>query len=70
MEHYTDNSDAIFKLSWKEGECLLEQVSLKINGYPAGSAAEWLSSRAPFWWPGVSLVQILGTDMALLIKPW
>ena len=31
--------------------------------------AKWLSSRAPFWQPRVSLVGILGTDMVLLIKP-
>ena len=26
--------------------------------------AEWLSSCAPLWWPRVSLVWILGVDMA------
>ena len=26
--------------------------------------AEWLSSHAPLWWPRVSLVRILGADMA------
>ena len=31
--------------------------------------AEWLSSRAPLRRPRVLLVQILGADMALLIRP-
>ena len=31
--------------------------------------AEWLSLWAPLGWPGVSPVQILGTDMAPLIRP-
>ena len=35
----------------------------------AGPAAEWLSSRTLLQRPRVSLVQILGVDMALLIRP-
>ena len=35
----------------------------------AGPVAEWSSSRAPFRRPKVSLVGILGADMALLIRP-
>ena len=35
----------------------------------AGPVAEWLSSRAPLPWPGVSPVQVLGADMAPLIQP-
>ena len=35
----------------------------------AGPMAEWLSSHAPLWWPRVSPVRMLGTDLALLIKP-
>ena len=35
----------------------------------AGPVAEWLSSHAPLWWPRVSPVQILGADMAPLIRP-
>ena len=35
----------------------------------AGPVAKWLSSCALLWQPRVLLVQILGTDMALLIKP-
>ena len=31
--------------------------------------AEWLGSCALLWRPGVSLVWILGVDMAPLIKP-
>ena len=31
--------------------------------------AKWLGSRAVLRWPRVSLVQILGADMALLDKP-
>ena len=30
--------------------------------------AKWLSSHAPLWWPRVSLVRILGIDLALLIR--
>src|SRR3712207_7340060 len=30
--------------------------------------SEWLSLRAPPQWPGVSLVWMLGMDMALVIK--
>ena len=30
--------------------------------------AQWLSSHVPLQWPGASLVQILGADMALLIS--
>ena len=35
----------------------------------AGPGAEWLSLHALLWQPGVSPLQILGTDLALLIKP-
>ena len=35
----------------------------------ADPMAEWLSSHALLQWPRVSLVQILGVDMAPLIKP-
>ena len=35
----------------------------------AGPVAEWLSSHAPLWWPGVLLVWILGPDMTPLIRP-
>ena len=35
----------------------------------AGPMAEWLSSCTPLWRPRVSLVRILGVDMALLIRP-
>ena len=31
--------------------------------------AKWLSLHAPLGWPRVLLVQILGANMALLIKP-
>ena len=40
-----------------------------INTCGAGPVAKWLSLSALFPWPRVVLVQILGTDMALLIKP-
>ena len=39
------------------------------NYQGAGPVAEWLSLRAPLGQPRVSLVQILGVDMALLIRP-
>ena len=35
----------------------------------SGPMAEWLSSRALLRRPWVSLVRILGTDMALLLQP-
>ena len=35
----------------------------------AGPVPQWLSSRAPLQGASVSLVRILGADMALLIKP-
>ena len=41
----------------------------KIVNSGASPVAEWLSSRALLGCPRVSLVWILGTDMALLIKP-
>ena len=36
------------------------------RGWPV---AKWLSSSAPLWGPRVSRVQILGVDMAPLIRP-
>ena len=35
----------------------------------AGPVAKWLSLHDPLQRPRVSLVQILGVDMALLIRP-
>ena len=35
----------------------------------AGPMAKWLSSRVVLRWPGVSLVQILGVDIALIVSP-
>ena len=35
----------------------------------AGPTAEWVRSHAPLGWPRVSLVRILGVDVALLIRP-
>ena len=43
-------------------------LSLKKEG-GAGPMAEWLSSRALLRRPRVLLVQTLGMDMALLIRP-
>ena len=39
------------------------------SGDGASPVAEWLSSHTLLWRPRVSLVGILGADMALLIKP-
>ena len=39
------------------------------NAKGVGPVAEWLGLRALLWRPRVSLVQVLGTDMALLIRP-
>ena len=39
------------------------------NHAGAGLVAEWLRLHAPLRQPRVSLVRILGADMALLIKP-
>ena len=41
---------------------------LKMGEVGANSVAEWLSSHALLQWPGVSLVRILGVDMAPLIR--
>ena len=40
-------------------------VNIQNQGLGAGSVAEWLSSRAPLWWPRV---RILGADMAPLVR--
>ena len=42
-------------------------LNKKIEG--AGPVVEWLSSPSPLRWPQVSLVRILGVDMAPLIRP-
>ena len=42
---------------------------LKMGLSGAGPVAEWLSLRAPLRWPRVSLVRILGADMAPLVRP-
>ena len=42
---------------------------LKTGEEGAGRGAQWVSPHALLPWPRVSLVRILGTDMALLIKP-
>ena len=42
---------------------------VKSLGSGAGPMAEWLSSHTPLQQPRVSQVQILGVDMAPLIKP-
>ena len=39
------------------------------DGCGAGPVAEWLSSRVPLRRPRVSLVRILGADMAPLVRP-
>ena len=44
------------------------QIYFKLN-IRAGPVAEWLSLCGLLWWPRVSQVQILGTDMAPPIKP-
>ena len=47
--------------------CVLLNLDMFIKGSPgAGSVAEWLSSRALLW---RSRVQILGADIALLVRP-
>ena len=38
-------------------------------GVEGGPMAEWVSQHAELQQPSVSQVQILGTDLALLIKP-
>ena len=45
------------------------KVTVEITFPEAGPVAEWLSSCAPFLRPRVSLVRILGADMALLVRP-
>ena len=46
-----------------------DEPSLKNELFRASPVAEWLSSHALLRQPRVSLVQILGADLALLIKP-
>ena len=52
--------------AWHPAE--VSQVSEHVHP-GAGLVAKWLSLCALLWWPRVSLVQILDTYMALLIKP-
>ena len=47
---------------------MFHEFYFKIFIIGAGPLTEWLSSCAPLWRPGVSLVQILGADMAPLIS--
>ena len=49
--------------------CVFLFFKNKLRNQGAGPVAEWLSSRAPFQQPRVLLVQILGTNMAPLIRP-
>ena len=42
---------------------------VKKKDYSGAGMAEWLSSQAPLQWPRVSLVGILGVDVAPLIRP-
>ena len=55
----------------KWGQHLLGFCFVLLNSmrYRAGPVAEWLSLRALLQQPRVSLVQILGANMAPLIKP-
>ena len=47
----------------------LLDLALKNMEDGAGPAAEWLSSCAPLWQPWVSLVWIVGTGLASLMRP-
>ena len=56
-----DKMHGIFsEISRDANENLLKGASLM---------AKWLSSCSQFWWSGVLPVQILGMDIARLIKP-
>ena len=46
-----------------------ENMRLKYIILGTGPMAEWLSSRPPLWLPRVLPVQILGTDIAPLVRP-
>ena len=46
-----------------------ESVLIREHRQGAGPMAEWLSSRTLLQQPGVLLVQILGMDMAPLLRP-
>ena len=62
----------LFSFSWSikfQTNSFVMTQDLKNKNVGAGPVAEWLSSRALLLCPRVSLVQILGTDMAQLIKP-
>uniref|UniRef100_A0A8C4LKX8 Homeobox domain-containing protein n=1 Tax=Equus asinus asinus TaxID=83772 RepID=A0A8C4LKX8_EQUAS len=45
---------------------LQKAAELELQKHPV---AEWLSLHAPLQWPRVSLVRILGANMALLVRP-
>ena len=49
--------------------CKIEKFGPKEMVIGASPVAEWLSSYTPLQQPRVLLVQILGADMALFIKP-
>ena len=46
-----------------------QSATIKHREAGAGPVAQWLSSRTPLWQPRVLLVQILGADLAPLIRP-
>ena len=62
-------SGQMFSVSLTELHIGLYTSRLKCYKTGAGPVAEWLSSCAPLLRPRVSLVWILGTDMAPLIRP-
>ena len=47
----------------------LKKVTELKDASRVGPVAEGLSSRALLWWPRVLPVQILGADLAPLIRP-
>ena len=47
---------------------ILSVILLNVSS-GAGPMAEWLSLDDLLWWPRVSWIWILGTDLALLLRP-
>ena len=58
-----------FALKRSQSYIILGHSNSKECSLGAGPVAEWVSSRTPLWRPRVSLVWILGADMAPLIRP-
>ena len=68
-ETFLNASMTVSSLDMRVRHLIMVRPTSKMFRGGAGPLSEWLSSRAPLWQPRVLLVQILGTDLAPLIKP-